>query len=575
MTANEREVRRVRSWPLGLLLGGLCFVVYLTNLRPMGAIDTMAARWLPFSVVRELDLDLDEFPWLQREDWGRAVMHGANGHALSGYPVATPIAIAPLALPAVAWLRSRQIEDDDVRVRLVAIVVERIGAALIAAASTTLVFLAAGALTRRPVAAGVALAYGLASGTWAISSQALWQHGLAELCLSGLSLCLLRPGGRRRHAVAGGFAAIGVAARPTMVIFALLGLCYVWRERRDQLAVFLVLPFVVAGLLLAYNLGQAGALAGGYAGMGVAFGWPTPTSLFGLLLSPNRGLFVYTPAAALALIALAQRRVPATWLWYLFAGMAAHLLVFACFRDWWAGNVYGPRYLVDILPALALCAVPVVDQLWRRPAGRATLLALTLWGVAVQAIGVYTDDGSWSVTPYTITSKPERAWDWSDLQIVRAARAGWHGGELAPLLWQMMTDPRPARLRELPPEALAGAITVAAEPPLRARAGGRLPLELRVANHGASAWPSFSDYGRLQVGVLARWWRGGTPREDVGQLIPLPRNVGPDEAEAVAAQLEAPPQAGPHELELMVVQEIDLTHGVFGGASLRIPVVVE
>lgn len=575
MTAPAHRGGRVPSWGIALALGGLTFAVYLTNLRPMGAMDTIAARWLPFSIVREGNLDLDEFPWLQREDWGQAVVRGADGHARSSYPVATPIVAAPLALPAVAWLRARQIDDDDVRVRLVALVVERIAAALLAALSVALVFLAAATLTRPALAAAVALAYGLATGTWATSSQALWQHGLAEVCLAGLSLCLLRPDSRRRATAAGGLAALGVAARPTMAVFALLALAFVWRERRRHLALFLAPATAIAALLLAYNLGVAGAVAGGYAGTAPLFRWPSPTSGLGLLLSPNRGLFVYTPAAALAVVAVVQRRAAAPWLRHLAVGMAAYVLLFACFEYWWAGNVYGPRYLVDILPALALCAVPAVERLWRRRLGRALLVALTAWGAAVQAIGVYGDDGSWNVSPYTILSRPERAWDWRDLQIVRAARAGWHGGDLAPLLWQMVRDPRPALLRELPPEALAGAVAVDAATPLRARAGAVLPVRLRVDNQGTAPWPAFSDYGRLQVGVLARWWRGGTPREDAGQLIPLPRSLGPGEGATLTATLAAPPEPGPHELELLVVQEIDLTHGGFGGASRRVPVTVE
>ena len=199
------------------VLGALCFAVYLTSLRCSPAWDTIPARLLPFSIVREGNLDLNEFTWLHRSgDLPYFLRQTAGGKLMSKYPIAAPLVASPIALPAVWWLNHHHVSDDDVRFRLVTVVVERIAASLITALSIGLLYLALCRITSPTTAIIITLAYGLGTNTWATSSQALWQHGLAELSLAGLSLFLLGEDTRSNAIAASVFAALGVLARPTM-----------------------------------------------------------------------------------------------------------------------------------------------------------------------------------------------------------------------------------------------------------------------------------------------------------------------------------------------------------------------
>lgn len=557
------------------LLGVLAFAVYLSSWHQTISGDTVSARLLMFSLVREHNFDLEEFSWLRPD--GKVpyfIQPGRDGRMISHYPVLTPLLAAPLALPAVWWQRALGIEDDDVRFRLATLVVERTAAALIAAVSVGLLYLAAATLTAPGLAAGVAAAYAFGTSTWSISSQAMWQHGLAELSLAGLSLALLGADTRRRAYAAGAWAALAVAARPIMLILALLALVYVWRDRRTQRFAFLLPAAAVAVLLLAYNLAYVGRPTGGY--VGEHFALPNLAWLMGVLFSPSRGLLVYTPLAVLAVpVAWRAGRANAGWLAYLVLGIAGYLLMFGSFRFWWGGNCYGPRYLTDVLPAIALCAVPTVERWWSRRLGRAALAGLVVWSVAVQAIGAYCDDDGWNLLPKLVDRHPERLWDVVDSQIVRAVRGGWRGGDLAPLLGQMLTDRRPALLRPLTPEQLAGDIVAARPFPWRAPAGRGLDVELRVVNRGGAVWPVFTDWGDLPVKVLFRWWRDGAVIPDVGELLPLWRNLGPGEAAPVRARIEVPARPGLYEIEFMIVQKLGPVQGRFGGALLRGTVAVE
>ena len=557
------------------LLAGACFVVYLTSLRCSPSWDTIPARLLPFSVLREGNLDLNEFSWLQRPgDTPYFLRQTADGRLMSKYPVAAPLLATPLALPALWWLGHHQVSDGDVRFRLTTVVVERTTASLIAALSVSVLYLALCRITSSTTAVVIALAYGLGSNTWATSSQALWQHTLAEFSLAGLSLSLLGADTRRNAVAASVFAALGVLARPTMAIFAFLAAVFVWHKRRQRLPAFLALP--VSGLvcLVLYNVGSAGSALGGYAG--VSFVEPSLMRFLGLLLSPNRGLFFFTPTAALALPGVLRwRSHRAAWIPYLAAGVLLYLLLYSSFGGWWGGHTYGPRFLIDVLPAVALCAVPTVERLRSMPLGRAILGALAAWSVGVQAIGAYCDFDSWNHLPVSVDRQPQRVWDWSNLQIVRAVRGGWHGTDLGPLLWQMATDPRPALLSELDPAALAGDVAIEGPLPLRYPAGRLGRLIVRITNQGPAVWPAFTDYGFLDCRVIGVWKRDGETLENGASSFVLPRNLGPGESVEITRLITTPTHPGAYELDLALVQRLDNGKGIFGGAHQRVPVQVE
>ncbi|HEV3470533.1 MAG TPA: hypothetical protein VG148_14515 [Pyrinomonadaceae bacterium] len=119
-------------------------------------------------------------------------------------------------------------------------------------------------------------------------------------------------------------------------------------------------PFVLATMLpqYAHQNGFAGEFA---------------TGLYGLFVSPNRGLFVFAPWLALALVPFGLRRLPARLRFaavaFLF-GAAAYALVIAGLRQWTKPE-WGPRYLVPVIPVFALHAAVAAVWLWRtrrRPA---------------------------------------------------------------------------------------------------------------------------------------------------------------------------------------------------------------
>ncbi|MDX2166381.1 MAG: hypothetical protein SF182_04935 [Deltaproteobacteria bacterium] len=556
------------------------FVLYACNARMLAPGDSIPTRRLPFSLLREGNLNLDEFSW-EMSPKGRLpyYVHPANGHVYSVSTFATAVVIAPLYVLPAWWLARAGVPYDDVRARVVEVVMEHVSAAMLAALSAALLFLLLARLTTRGWALALTLLYALGTSTWSIASQALWPHALSELTLVGLCLGLLARTPTRAQLVGAGLiAALMVANRPQMLAFAALATGFVAVHHRRHLLAFVALPTLLGVGLAAYNRAIFASLTGGYGGLGVLRGAPGQ-GLAGMLFSPNRGLLVYTPIMAFALwggVRLWRVAGVPPWLRWLSVGVLAHVLVHASFRAWWGGYTYGPRYFTDVLPALTIFLVYGLVPYCRQRAVFALAVALAMWGIGVQAIGVYAADDSWNRTPQTLGRSLQRLWDWNDLQIARAARDGFRGGELAAVMLDAFTDSQAARLVPLEPTDLASTIDVP-DLPETVPAGSRMRLTARIVNGGAQAWPAFNGEGvisaRNLVYLMVRWFDG--ERMVDGDVLPLPENLAPGEALDMALPLAAPKQPGIYTLEVRVTQALDGRRGVIGPDALRREIRIE
>ncbi len=393
----------------GVLLGLLCLLVYNVNLRGIGAGDTMPARYLPFGIWRYGSVLLDNI----RDSVSEGTLNpywiaiGRNGHAISLYPVTLPLLVAPLYLPAVGYLELRG--WTEWRLQRVAIVMEKLTASLLAALSAALFFL----LLRRRAPAFeatlLALAFALGTNTWMIGSQALWQHGLAELLLVGTLLLLT---GRSTTATASAAGtALGLIAcnRPPDVLLAAPLALYalLWSGRKAWwLAASAAVPLC---LVLIYNLAAAGNILGGYGIPGSVnffrFGLLAGTA--GLLFSPARGLLVFSPFLLLVPTALRhgwRDRCARALTVAIGLGVLAQVLFYAK-ADWRAGNSWGPRWLTDLLPLLVWLLAPGLAAL--RGVGRAAFAVAVLASMAFQGVGAFWYTGAREAAIYATPVGPD------------------------------------------------------------------------------------------------------------------------------------------------------------------------
>jgi hypothetical protein len=429
-------LRGRRELLASLLIGLCCLLVYNANRRAISAGDAFPARYLPFSIWRYHSLLLDPIAPLTAQGRDRTaywMVPVPGGHVISLYPVVLPVLIAPLYLPAVGYLHLAGWTDG--RLDHTARVMEKLSASLVAALSASLLYLLLRRRAAAPIALLLTLAYAFGTTTWVISSQALWQHGMAELLVIGALLLLTAPCTAPSALAAGLLCGLIAGNRPpdTILAAALGAYGLFWAGRRAALlAAAAALP---TGLVLLYNLGVAGRLAGGYGRVGNAsfFRHDLLSGLGGLLFSPTRGLFVFSPF--LLFLVLAWRHPPRGGgerglSLAMSAGVVLQVLLYAL-TDWRTGISWGPRFLTDLLPLLLWMLVPVVAAL--RGVGRVCFLLAVGAAVAIEVIGAFWYTGATDGAIFAVASGPHQlraAWDWRNAPFVAPLKRGLAPAEL-------------------------------------------------------------------------------------------------------------------------------------------------
>ena len=414
----------VRSWPHRLLLcveAVLIFVVaewvYLANGVTIAAVDTVPARYLPLAILEERTFRLDGFPFLYVNyvDQLPNYLERRLGHYVSAYPVGAALAAVPFYVPAVLRGEAR---GSSLFERL-----EKVSAASIVAASVAIFYLSLRLLTDRVAALVLTAVYAFGTSSLSISSQGMWQHGPAQLAFA-TAFYLIVLGERKPFAAAmSGFPlAYAVVCRPTNLLMVLPVSLYVLFRHPRQAGWFLLTALPAASFQLWYNVTYFGdPLHRQFARYGQR-AWTTPlaTGLEGLLVSPGRGLFFYSPVLLFGAWGLASAwgRGGGWLLRAVGVGVALSTLLTAKWFMWWGGATYGPRLLADLTPALVLGAVPMIGRVRSNRSLRALFVATALWSMLAHWIGAFYDDGSWNARPVSVDHDPGRLWHVTDNPLI-------------------------------------------------------------------------------------------------------------------------------------------------------------
>ncbi|HLA43119.1 MAG TPA: hypothetical protein VJZ27_06770 [Aggregatilineales bacterium] len=154
---------------------------------------------------------------------------------------------------------------------------------------------------------------------------------------------------------------------------------------------FMIFPMVAAFGLLYHNQIRGGeAFSFGYGGQG--FDTFLPTGIFGLLLSPGKGVFIYAPPLILSIFGWRRfwrRERPLAEAMLLAAGVA--LLFYGKWWAWHGGWCWGPRFLIPLLPLWILPAGEVLHGIRKSRVMQVTAGFLAVTGFALALIGVLTD----------------------------------------------------------------------------------------------------------------------------------------------------------------------------------------
>jgi len=460
---------RMRS-PLVLFLAVLLVYSLSTATAPEG--DSTPARYLPLSILREHNFDLDEFEFLYK---GRQpfFLVESNGHMVSTYPPWAAVFALPIyLLPVLGGIQAGSSLVFEL---------EKLAAGVITALSVVVLYAALRRLTRERVAWAVALVYALGTSSFSTSSQALWQHGPAQLCIAVGLYCLIRGQAEPRFTSLAGFPfAAAILCRPTSALIVLPIGVYLLHRARDRIVGFVCAGLPLLAVLLAYNRAYFGSVAtfgfGGFVfGQGPEatdaaglFDKPLLAGVAGVLVSPGRGLFVYSPIFILSLagIVMVWRRPGEELLKYLSLAPVPLILLTAKWINWFGGWCYGPRLLAELTPVLCLFLVPPFERCAGSRPLAAVAIGLSALSILLHALGAFADQ-SWNLRliPGRLGFHEEVLWQWRTSPPVYNAQRwlDWVTGKPPRATGSAMREPgvRRRRRRRPPGSASSAALAVA------------------------------------------------------------------------------------------------------------------
>lgn len=366
---------------------------------------------------------------------GYAFVPGRDGRLNSLFPIGTAILSAPLYFGFDAQLHAqhRPFELTSVSFERVRLHYEKLAANVLAALTDVLFFLCALRLSDLRRALLVTVFFAAGTEMWTVGSLALWQHGpvnLVLLAMIGALLAALDAGSPRRAivwlVVAGVCAGFLPVVRPTALLFLIAaGVFAGWEFRRRALAFAGgALIGIAPGII--WNEYAFGTLLGGYVLNLPNYAFTVAQFAAGLpgeLISPGKGLFVYTPLFVFALIGLwhvMRLRTPeARLLQALSAASVALTVSYAFYVQWWGGTSFGDRFLADFACIGALLVLYAIPAWWP---GRIAFAALFALSIAFQWVGANGEErGRWSALPVSVDLQPSRLWSLSDTPLQRDA----------------------------------------------------------------------------------------------------------------------------------------------------------
>jgi hypothetical protein len=391
------------------------------------------------SILKEGDTDLDEYAHLIVSDDYR--IEELEHHLYSFFPIGAPLLSVPfvfiadkLSVPFFSvsslaeYLSVHRPYTDPIVQRI-----EQVTASSIVALTAIVIYLIVQRYLDIKRASLLVLIFSFCTSAWSTASRALWQHGPSMFMLAAaLYIALLAQ--KRPHLVQ--FSAIPLALsymiRPTNSISILFFTFLVLFKYHKHFLRYCFWASIFAIPFLLYNLSIYHQILSPYYSPQRVVRTPHFfEALFGNLVSPARGLFIFSPVLLFSIYGAVLKAREKVWhaIDFCLVGIIVlHWVVISSFPHWYGGYSIGPRFFTDMIPYLLVFLIPIVARLkFPRCFGEGVFafgFALTVIISIFVHYRCATDPGpaQWNMWPIAIDRHPDRIWDWRDLQFLRGLR---------------------------------------------------------------------------------------------------------------------------------------------------------
>jgi Dolichyl-phosphate-mannose-protein mannosyltransferase len=560
------HLRLRSSW---LLFLGVVFI-YSLNGRALTSGDTIPASYLPLSLLREFDFDLDEFPFLYAGEmpW---FLQRINGHVVSAYPPwAGVLAVPVYLLPVLAGVSPQAAMIHDL---------EKLSATLITALSVILLLWTLRRLTSEGIAWSVAIVYAFGTSSFSSSSQALWQHGPSQLFLTLTIYWLVKGRDQPKFSAYAGLAlGSAIICRPSNAFIVIPIAAYVLLRHRDQIIGFCLAalpPFL--GFVTYNTIYNGSPLSIGFPGGNIdplrlisvgAYMFQTPLyeGLAGVLVSPGRGLFVYSPIFLVSVVGIAM-------IWWqpeqvllkcLSFAPVTIILLTSKWAVWWGGGSYGPRLLADITAILSLYLYLPFERARSRWFLKGVIAGLVVLSISLHALRVF-GDGDWNGYP-NVDRHPERLWSWVDSPPIYYTKPLIMDA-FAKLQRRLFSFPTS---RDAPHKLAASYHLISLSPEGTLAPKSFLTVRVRVVNTGEAVWLNRSQGEKGEVRLQWRWLKEQQEVSSTAGGLLIGYDVLPGRTYDFTTEVTVPGEPGEYLLELGLIDMHVTSFAEQGVAPLEI-----
>lgn len=405
------------------------FIIFNLNINSLGSGDTIPARLLPINILSGDGLYFDKYvDYLQNKYHTIYYFQQYNNHYISSFPILTGLISLPLYLPFYIYFNFIGVVDIK-SLYNISTALQKISASFLASLSVILFFTLINKISNNnKISLLFALIFAFCTQTFSVSSQALWQHGTANLFIIISQIFLFK----KFYLWSLVFAIFSFWSRPNFFLFLIIIYYFILIKEKSGRILYSIFFLLGIIILIGYNLYFFNSLFGGY---GIQTSTFSLNNIFsnalGLLFSPARGVIFYTPLfifSFLSIIFLKKiRRMPTKirvifYLNYIY--FISGLILNSFWGCWWGGHSWGDRLLTDIaVPAVILCYffyIHIHSRLLKL-----VFYLFVFYSIFIQTIGVCCYSNSkWDSIPNNVDLNTQRLWDFTDNPILRSIKSG-------------------------------------------------------------------------------------------------------------------------------------------------------
>jgi hypothetical protein len=397
----------------------IAFCIFVAGMRYMASGDAIPAILLPISLIRERNLDFNEF--VKNKNHLPYPFRNVNGRIVSNFPILPGLLNTPIFLLAYFFGMSLQ------QMAKWRILLSLLSAAAIASLSVVFMYLALKIITSRNKAIFFSLVYALATSAWSVAAIGIWQHGPSIMFITAALWLLLRKD--RYLPYSGLLLSLAFFNRPSNLLIALPLTIYVFLHYRQYFRTYLTAALLPVPFFLSYSYVYFNKPL-------FIYGFPLDLSdnlfagMAGSLFSPSHGIFIFTPILLFSAGPLIKSLSPKKYdIFYTYLAVAAMavLLLHSQRLDWYGGWSYSYRYLVETLPILTIFLVLAWEEnISKKLYLRFIFSFLLLWSVYTQILGAYIypsgfDNYSLGDPKCLNECRIKRLWNFKDNEITRCS----------------------------------------------------------------------------------------------------------------------------------------------------------